>query len=166
MILVGEIRDKETASVALRASMTGHLVLSTLHTNTSLGAINRLKDLGIDPYLIGSSLNCVIAQRLLKKLCDNCKDTSINLGALNSNKIIKFSGCSNCDQTGLQGRIAIFDYLKINNNLKSKISNNEFLTDANLAKQSLLQTEAEKLVSNKIVPKFEAVRMSLNTNEK
>ena len=166
VILVGEIRDKETASVALRASMTGHLVLSTLHTNTSLGAINRLKDLGIDPYLIGSSLNCVIAQRLLKKLCDNCKDTSINLGALNSNKIIKFSGCSNCDHTGLQGRIAIFDYLKINNNLKSKISNNEFLTDANLAKQSLLQTEAEKLVSNKIVPKFEAVRMSLNTNEK
>ena len=74
--LVGEIRDKETASVALRASMTGHLVLSTLHTNT-LGTINRLKDLGIDPYLIGSSLNCVIAQRLLKKLCDNCKDNQL-----------------------------------------------------------------------------------------
>ena len=77
VIMVGEIRDKETASVALRASMTGHLVLSTLHTNTTIGAINRLKDLGIDTYLISSSLNCVIAQRLLRKYCINCKDNSL-----------------------------------------------------------------------------------------
>ena len=75
VIMVGEIRDKETASVAIRASMTGHLVLSTLHTNTTIGAINRLKDLGIDPYLISSSLNCVVAQRLLKNIVMIAKKT-------------------------------------------------------------------------------------------
>ena len=166
VIMVGEIRDKETASVALRASMTGHLVLSTLHTNTSLGAIGRLKDLGIDPYLISSSLNSVIAQRLLRKYCNHCKDISINLGSQTSHKIIKFPGCSNCDNTGFQGRIPIFDYLKINNKLRSKISNNEFLNNSLDIKKNLLEIEAEKLVVNNIIPKFEAVRMSLSSDEK
>ena len=164
VIMVGEIRDKETASVALRASMTGHLVLSTLHTNTSLGAIGRLRDLGIDPYLISSSLNSVIAQRLLRKYCNYCKELSIKAGSQTSNKIIRFSGCSNCDNTGFQGRIAIFDYLKIDNNLRSKISKNEFLNNSFDTKKNTLEIEAEKLVAGNIIPKFEAVRMSLNTD--
>jgi len=166
VIMIGEIRDKETASVALRASMTGHLVLSTLHTNTSLGAIGRLKDLGIDPYLISSSLNSVIAQRLLRKYCIDCKDTSIKSGSQTSHKIIKFPGCSNCDQTGFQGRVPIFDYLKIDNKLRSKISNDEFLNNNLNPKKNLLEIEAEKLVTNNIIPKFEAVRMSLSSDEK
>ena len=166
VIMIGEIRDKETASVALRASMTGHLVLSTLHTNTSLGAIGRLKDLGIDPYLISSSLNSVIAQRLLRKYCINCKDSSIKSGSQTSHKIIKFPGCSNCDQTGFQGRVPIFDYLKIDNKLRSKISNDEFLNNNINPKKNLLEIEAEKLVANNIIPKFEAVRMSLSSDEK
>ena len=91
IIMVGEIRDKETASVALRASMTGHLVLSTLHTNSTLGAISRLKDLGVDPYIISSSLNCVIAQRLLRKYCIHCKQSSIETGSNNSDKLIHIS---------------------------------------------------------------------------
>ena len=161
VIMVGEIRDKETASVALRASMTGHLVLSTLHTNTTLGAISRLKDLGVEPYIISSSLNCVIAQRLLRKYCIHCKKYSIEAGSSTSNKLIKLSGCSNCDNTGYQGRIAIFDYLKIDNNLRSKISNQEFLSKELDAESSFLESEAFKLVSDKIIPKYEAVRMSL-----
>ena len=161
VIMVGEIRDKETASVALRASMTGHLVLSTLHTNTTLGAISRLKDLGVEPYIISSSLNCVIAQRLLRKYCIHCKKYSIEAGSSTSNKLIKLSGCSNCDNTGYQGRIAIFDYLKIDNNLRSKISNQEFLSKELDAESSFLESEAFKLVLDKIIPKYEAVRMSL-----
>ena len=120
--MVGEIRDPETASVALRASITGHLVLSTLHTNTAYGAISRLRDLGVDPYMISSSLNCVIAQRLLRKYCLNCRNESINLGGNSSDQLFKLKGCEQCDYSGLQGRIAIFDYLNINSELKNKIS--------------------------------------------
>ena len=162
VIMVGEIRDKETASVALRASMTGHLVLSTLHTNTTLGAISRLKDLGIDPYLISSSLNCVVAQRLLKKYCDYCKEKSIKSAIHNNEKLIKLEGCSNCNYTGFQGRIAIFDYLEVDNKLKSKISNDEFISESSSVEKNSLEKEAQKLVINDIIPKFEAKRMSLD----
>ena len=80
VILIGEIRDSETASVAVQASMTGHLVLSTLHTNSAIGAVNRLIDIGVEPYLLSSSLNCIIAQRLLKKYCLVCREKSIIKG--------------------------------------------------------------------------------------
>ena len=162
VIMVGEIRDKETASVALRASMTGHLVLSTLHTNTTTGAINRLKDLGIDTYLISSSLNCVIAQRLLRKYCINCKDNSIKSGSDYSENLVRLEGCSSCNNTGYQGRIAIFDYLKVDNTLKSRISNDEFISENSIMGKTILENEAQKLVNKNIVPKFEAKRMSLD----
>ena len=136
IVMVGEIRDKETASVALRASMTGHLVLSTLHTNTTIGAINRLKDLGIDTYLISSSLNCVIAQRLLRKYCINCKDNSIKSGSDYSENLVRLEGCSSCNNTGYQGRVAIFDYLKVDNTLKSRISNDEFISETLITHKS------------------------------
>ena len=86
---------------------------TTLHTNTTIGAINRLKDLGIDAYLISSSLNCVIAQRLLRKYCNNCKDNSIKSGSDYSENLVRLEGCSSCNNTGYQGRVAIFDYLKV-----------------------------------------------------
>ena len=162
VIMVGEIRDKETASVAIRASMTGHLVLSTLHTNTTIGAINRLKDLGIDPYLISSSLNCVVAQRLLKKYCNDCKENSLKLVSDFSENLIKLEGCSICNYTGYQGRVAIFDYLKVDNALKSSISNNEFISENANIGQTNLKNEAQKLVNKNIVPKFEAKRMSID----
>ena len=165
VIMVGEIRDKETASVALRASMTGHLVLSTLHTNSTLGAISRLKDLGVDPYIISSSLNCVIAQRLLRKYCQNCKEISLNSGSNKLKNLMKLPGCSSCNNTGFQGRVAIFDYLKINNEMRSKISKDEHISESKIYNNTL-ENEAEKLVINNIIPKFEAVRMSLNLNEK
>lgn len=142
VILVGEIRDSETASVAIQASLTGHLVLSTLHTNDSLGAIPRLISLGIDPNLIPPALRLVIAQRLVRKICNYCKEEYrpedelkekikkhlINLPKrvkLNINlddfKLAKGKGCDKCFNTGYQGRIGIFELLEMNKYLESLV---------------------------------------------
>jgi len=96
VIMVGEIRDAETASIAVRAAMTGHLVFATLHTNDAAGAPSRLKDMGIEPYLIDDTLNCVLSQRLVRKLCVNCKG----------------NGCKSCDSKGYRGRIGVFEMLR------------------------------------------------------
>jgi general secretion pathway protein E len=114
IIMVGEIRDNETATIAMQAAMTGHLVFTTLHTNDSAGAVERLKDLGIEPYLISSNLNCVISQRLVRKLCVQCRG----------------GRCKFCNQTGFKGRIGIFEMLKMRPRLqafKSIIENAEIL---------------------------------------
>jgi len=96
IIMVGEIRDTETAQIAIRAAMTGHLVFSTLHTNDAASSAARLKDMGIEPYLIDETLNCVISQRLVRRLCLNCKG----------------NGCKICNSTGFKGRIGVFEMLK------------------------------------------------------
>ena len=134
VILVGEIRDKETAEIAIHASLTGHLVLSTLHTNDSLGAVPRLIDLGVDKTLIPPALRLVIAQRLLRRACDYCKEeyepndglkklilenlTNIpekvlNTLNLDSIKLVKTVGCEKCLYLGYKGRVAIFELLRI-----------------------------------------------------
>jgi general secretion pathway protein E len=95
VIMIGEIRDFETAQIAIQASLTGHLVLATLHTNDASSAVTRLVDMGIEPFLLSSSLLGVLAQRLVRKLCTHCKG----------------AGCSNCHHTGYQGRTAIFELL-------------------------------------------------------
>ena len=166
VIMVGEIRDAETASVALRASMTGHLVLSTLHTNTASGAIGRLRDLGVDPYLISSSLNCVLAQRLLRKYCLSCREKSLIEGANKSDQKIKLTGCKDCDYTGLRGRVGVFDYLEISTKMRSEIADGVVFTDLEekIGKKGLSE-EAKKFVSKNIVPKFEAVRMTVTDND-
>ncbi len=134
VILVGEIRDRETADIALRSSLTGHLVFSTLHTNTAVSSVNRLMDIGLEPYLIGSSLCLVIAQRLVRVLCPNCKE----IGAPDMRLIRKFQhliqqyeipvfykskGCEECSFTGFAGRTAIFEILKIDDRMKAMITN-------------------------------------------
>jgi len=145
VILVGEIRDKDTAEIAINASLTGHLVLSTLHTNSSLGAIPRLIDLGVDKSLLPPSLRLVIAQRLVRKACQFCyqefkPDNGLkdliknNLKTIPQeifNKIefenielIKTSGCEKCLFTGYKGRIAIFELLKITPNIEKVIYSN------------------------------------------
>ncbi|OGM08992.1 hypothetical protein A2159_01195 [Candidatus Woesebacteria bacterium RBG_13_34_9] len=138
IIMVGEIRDKETAIIATNAAMTGHLVFSTVHANTSAGAIPRMIDLGAEPFLISSTLNMVIAQRLVRVLCSKCKIKG-NLNPLTKNKlktakksispeILKILkniyqpvGCNACHQTGFSGRIGIFEILNIDNNIKEMI---------------------------------------------
>jgi len=135
VMLVGEIRDKETAELAVRASITGHLVLSTLHTNDAVGTIPRLEDLGIEPYLIGSGLLCVIAQRLVRKLCSNCKVpkavTPEELEAMGISKqllerypnftLYDAIGCENCRGSGYKGREAIIEILEVNEDIESLI---------------------------------------------
>jgi type II secretory ATPase GspE/PulE/Tfp pilus assembly ATPase PilB-like protein len=112
VILVGEVRDMETASMAVRASMTGHLVLSTLHTNDAIGAIPRLADLGVEPYLIEDSLIGVLAQRLVRRLCSNCSvpgvATSDDLAWLGGACAVRVpAGCPRCEGTGYAGRVAL-----------------------------------------------------------
>ena len=122
VVMVGEIRDAETAQIAVQASLTGHLVLSTLHTNDSLGAITRLMDIGIEPYLIASSLKGVLAQRLVRTLCPACKtdytlqqEDALALGdsALTGHVVKESQGCNHCHQTGYTGRQGLYELLLI-----------------------------------------------------
>ncbi|MGA1235919.1 MAG: GspE/PulE family protein [Limisphaerales bacterium] len=122
VVLVGEIRDQETAQIAVQASLTGHLVFSTLHTNDAPGALTRLVDMGVEPYLVASSLETVIAQRLVRVLCPDCKqpDNSVRattlkdrVEALKGADIFAANGCKNCRQTGFRGRQAVFEVMRL-----------------------------------------------------
>ncbi|NBW83936.1 MAG: type II/IV secretion system protein [Proteobacteria bacterium] len=128
IVMVGEIRDIETAKIAIQASLTGHLVLSTIHTNSAIGAIARLRDMGIESYLLASSLRVVIAQRLVRRLCEECKlaiKPSISMQKefqLNKNdSIFKAVGCTSCNHTGFKGRIALAECVNISDELKALI---------------------------------------------
>jgi general secretion pathway protein E len=126
--MVGEIRDIETAKIAIQASLTGHLVLSTIHTNSAIGAIARLRDMGIESYLLSSSLRVVIAQRLVRRLCEDCK-IPIKPSAkiqeefhLDKNDTIyQAIGCVNCNDIGFKGRIALAECITISDELKALI---------------------------------------------
>jgi general secretion pathway protein E len=132
VILIGEIRDKETADIAVQSALTGHLVFSTLHTNDSASAITRLVDMGVEPFLISSSVLAVAAQRLIRVLCDNCKKayqpSTIYLKSIgvapdhfNENHIYKAVGCEKCITTGYKGRLGIFEIMVLNEQLKGLI---------------------------------------------
>lgn len=105
VIMVGEIRDTETAQIALRAAMTGHLVLSTVHTNDAAATITRLLDLGAEPYLVASSLSLIIAQRLVRRLCKECRQP------IDGSNAITAVGCPACNNTGYRGRVGVFEVL-------------------------------------------------------
>jgi general secretion pathway protein E len=131
VILVGEIRDRETAEIAVQSALTGHLVFSTLHTNDSASAITRLVDIGVEPFLISSSVNAVIAQRLVRLLCDDCKesylpDSSVKALGLKPENVQNFTffrakGCENCRHTGYKGRIGIYEIMPLGYKLKNLI---------------------------------------------
>jgi type IV pilus assembly protein PilB len=134
IILVGEIRDKETAEIAFRASLTGHLVFSTLHTNNSVSTITRLLDIGLEPYLISSSIILIVAQRLIKLICPHCREEDtpdkrlidklgIYIDELGIKKFYKGKGCEKCNFSGFFGRTAIFEILKFNEKIRNLISN-------------------------------------------
>src|SRR6266540_2452142 len=133
VILIGEIRDQETAQIAVQASLTGHLVFSTLHTNDAPGALTRLVDMGVEPYLVASSLEAVLAQRLVRVLCPGCKqeDTSPATQALKVQLdfppevcIYRAVGCRQCRNTGYHGRRAIFEWMDSNNEIRQMILKN------------------------------------------
>ncbi|MGH1461883.1 MAG: type II secretion system ATPase GspE [Neptuniibacter sp.] len=130
VVMVGEIRDSETAQIAVQASLTGHLVLSTLHTNDSLGAVSRLMDIGVEPYLIASSLKGVLAQRLVRSLCSVCKEEALlskasaaRLGRpdLAGSVVYQEAGCDSCNQHGYQGRLGVYELLIVTPELAGMI---------------------------------------------
>lgn len=130
IVMVGEIRDLETAEIAIQASLTGHLVLSTLHTNSALGAITRLHDMGVEPFLQSSSLIGVLAQRLVRRLCKVCREKKtaiksecdfLNINSDHAPEIYHAKGCEQCKHTGYRGRSGIYELIAINSTLKNLI---------------------------------------------
>jgi type IV pilus assembly protein PilB len=144
IIMVGEIRDKETAEVAIRASLTGHLVLSTLHTNDSISSITRLLDMGVESFLVASSVSGIVAQRLVRKVCRDCareeEPTKREIDifgkrGLKIDKIVRGRGCASCSMTGYKGRIAIHEVLTVTEEMKRLILNEEPLSKLKEAAQ-------------------------------
>jgi type IV pilus assembly protein PilB len=130
--MVGEIRDFETAEIGVKAALTGHLVLSTLHTNDAPGTVSRLLNMGIEPFLVSSSVILIMAQRLARKICTQCKEEEkipppalINVGftaeEINTVKCYKGKGCPACNGTGYKGRIALYEVMPIKEELKELI---------------------------------------------
>src|SRR6187200_3301653 len=132
IILVGEIRDAETAGIAVKAALTGHLVLSTLHTNDAPSSLSRLVNMGIEPFLVANSINLVAAQRLVRKVCDICKapdpvpierlvDAGLPESELPNVKAMKGKGCDRCGGTGYKGRVGVFEIMEVSESLRERI---------------------------------------------
>ena len=130
VVMVGEIRDLETAEIAVQASLTGHLVLSTLHTNTAIGAVTRLQDMGVEPFLLSSSLVAVMAQRLVRLLCVDCRESApatagelelLGLSADEHHEIYHAKGCARCNMTGYRGRTGIYELIEVDETLRAAI---------------------------------------------
>jgi len=133
IIMVGEIRDLETASIAMNASLTGHLVFSTLHTNDAPSAVARLIDIGVQPFLVASSVRAVLAQRLVRRLCNHCKESGeltetelralrIEPSQLGGARVMKPVGCDQCRQIGYKGRMGIFEIFIVDDEVRYMIS--------------------------------------------
>ena len=160
VILIGEIRDAETAQIAVQASLTGHLVFSTLHTNDAPGALTRLVDMGVEPYLVASSLEAVLAQRLVRVLCPHCKQPDISeraqsfktkLGIAADKTIFKSVGCRECRNTGFFGRHAIFEWMDTDEEIRQLIlksaSTDQIRTAARKAGMRTLAEDGWRLVA-------------------
>jgi type IV pilus assembly protein PilB len=152
IIMVGEIRDLETAEIAMKAASTGHLVVSTLHTNDAPQTINRLTEMGIAPYLVTSTLNLIVAQRLVGRICENCKtpievepkvltDLGVDAEEIPDYKLFKGRGCQICNGTGIKGRLAIFEVMGLNEELRELILKKASTADLrNMARRSGMRT--------------------------
>jgi len=180
VIMIGEIRDKETAEIAIQASLTGHLVLSTLHTNDAASAIARLIDMGIEPYLLTSSLLVVLAQRLVRSICPHCKEgyepsaselEELNLPAkkLDKNLFYKGKGCKHCFDTGYKGRQGLYELMPISSKLKEQILKSADATQLNriaLADgMSSLRREGAQLVRQGVTTTQEVLRVTRQVDE-
>jgi type IV pilus assembly protein PilB len=163
IIMIGEIRDQETANIAVQAALTGHLVLSTLHTNDAPGAVTRLLDLGVAPYLVSASLISVLAQRLVRKICPNCKSEYQPPASLKKiveslgTKIEKYYtglGCKKCRNTGYAGRIAVHELLVPDEAVKELISENVSL-------KKLRQTAVKKGMTPLVLDGLEKVKAGI-----
>lgn len=140
IVMIGEIRDKETAEIAVRAALTGHLVLTTLHTNDSVSTISRMVDMGVEPFLLSTTLSGIISQRLVRKVCENCKtDYVASAGEKNllgvpqvkDLKLVKGAGCELCSHTGYKGRKALFEMLSIDKQIKGLVESGAKYSELN-----------------------------------
>ena len=161
MIMVGEIRDSETAEIAIRAALTGHQVFSTLHTNDSAGAVTRLLDMGVEAFLISSSLEGVLAQRLVRRICSVCRTewaipTTVRdrLQALGANglpeRVFHGTGCEECRGTGYRGRVGIFELLPINSELRELVLQRRSSADLKSAARKTMVTMFQDAIEKAI----------------
>lgn len=157
VVMIGEIRDVETAEIAVQSSLTGHLVLSTLHTNTAVGAITRLRDMGVEPFLLASSVAAVLAQRLVRRICPHCKQphqadaAECQLLGVENAQIYRAEGCEDCNHTGYQGRLGIYELVLIDETIQQMIHADASELDieryARQHSPSLQQTSLAKVLS-------------------
>jgi general secretion pathway protein E len=159
VIMVGEIRDKETAEIAIQASLTGHLVFSTVHTNDAAGAVNRLVDMGVEPFLVASSLTSILAQRLVRSLCMDCRIayeptdeelreiglTKDRIKSLGVPRIYKANGCPNCGQNGYHGRTGIYEFLLVDDDIRQLVLKN---VDSGTVKKAAVSKGMDTLLSD------------------
>ena len=175
VILVGEIRDKETAEIAVQSALTGHLVFSTLHTNDSASAITRLVDMGVEPFLISSSILAVVAQRLVRVLCEDCrkayvpnpiylKSIGFSPDLFKAHRVYKALGCENCFNTGYRGRLGIFEIMVLTERLKSLIlktfDSNRIKHEAVQQKMRTLRQDGMQKVLNGLTTVEEVLRVT------
>jgi len=161
IIMIGEIRDFETAQIAIQASLTGHLVLATLHTNDAASAVTRLTDMGVEPFLLSSSLLGVLAQRLVRKLCPHCKAPSPVLPAASACHPV---GCAHCGHTGYSGRSGVFELLVTDDAIRAQIhsraSEADIRSAARAAGMVLMRDDGERLVQLGITSREELLRVT------
>ena len=170
VVMVGEIRDVETAGIAVQASLTGHLVLSTVHTNDAVGAVTRLRDMGVEPFLLASTLRLVVAQRLVRRLCGECrtpeiadKTTARLIGAKAGVRVWRPHGCAHCANTGYVGRVGLYEVLKIDDRVRRLIAaeaDGDALSAAAFAEGGTLADRARDMVLQGVTSIEEAVRVS------
>ncbi|HBI47559.1 MAG TPA: type II secretion system protein GspE [Smithella sp.] len=181
VILIGEVRDRETAEIAIQSSLTGHLVFSTLHTNDAASAVTRLIDMGIEPFLVTSSIIAIIAQRLVRVLCPHCKEvyvpdeeTLANLGldrsVLQKNTFYRKNGCNLCMQTGFRGRTAIFEIMIVDDEIKKLVLKTSDANQINelALKQGMITLQKDGIykVLNGITTTEEVLRVTRSLNRK
>ena len=180
IIMVGEIRDFETAEIGIKAALTGHMVLSTLHTNDAPSTINRLLNMGIEPFLVASSVNCVVAQRLLRKICEDCEEDDDDVTAAELEKAGMTSeqaascqprmgtGCGNCSETGFRGRIAVYEVMTLTDTVREFVLNGasaaEIKREALRGGMSSLRRSALTKVLEGTTTLGEALRVSMADN--
>ncbi len=160
VVMVGEIRDPETAEIAVQAALTGHLVLSTVHTNSAVGAITRLRDMGVEPFLLASTVTSIVAQRLVRRLCSSCKTpytptprelSDLGIARLPATPFYKAEGCESCRGIGYRGRVGLYEIVEMDDTLRAMIHDNasesEMSRHAFKSRDTLLQSGAALVIS-------------------
>jgi general secretion pathway protein E len=170
IVMVGEIRDGETAQIAVQASLTGHLVLSTVHTNNAAGAITRLRDMGVEPFLLAATIRVVIAQRLVRRLCPACRHptpadlaTARLINVPPGHTLYRNAGCAECGNTGFAGRIGVYEAIRIDDRIRRLISDmadEDAISAVAFEKGGTLADEVRRYVAEGLTTVEESIRVT------